>query len=91
MTEGALADAAKLARTHVRIYIYVCVYMRVCACVRACRFRIDNTHPSCRIDDISICRFDDRSFHSRASVDVVITDGSARRTNCVLCPLEIDF
>lgn len=36
------------------------------------------TRPSCRIDDISICRFDDRSFHSRASADVVIMDGSAR-------------
>jgi len=40
---------------------------RACRCVRALRTVFESTRPSCRIDDTSIRRFDDRSFHSRAS------------------------
>jgi hypothetical protein len=41
--------------------------VRVVVCVPSLRTVFESTRPSCRIDDISICRFDDRSFHSRAS------------------------
>lgn len=78
----ARSERKRITRVRLRTLQNWCE--RTCVCERrecACVAFSTRQYPSCRIDDISICRFDDRSFHSRTSVDVVITDGSARRTD----------